>query len=228
MSIRTAYTYSDDTNEYLEEVPVCESPREPGKYLPPLHSTFLTPPKIKDNEVAIFNGADWETNEDNRHKIVYDITNGSSYAIDYIGEIKEGYTLLEPAEYSIWDGEKWIIDEAKRDEIIDILVDKINKETDEKIYTGFEYENINFYLSLSNQINYKTYYDDRNNSTTKYPVIVKGGGINDFLQLKNAEELESFYLSETSYIDKNIKVAWDEKLELLKKTTEELLNMMED
>ena len=36
--------------------------------------------------------------------------------MDYIGSIKEGFTLLEPFQFSRWNGKKWVLDEDEQKE----------------------------------------------------------------------------------------------------------------
>ena len=50
----------------------------------------------------------WVLVEDHRDKTVYNIETKESFKIDYLGEIKEGFTLLEPLQFSTWNGKKWV------------------------------------------------------------------------------------------------------------------------
>lgn len=56
----------------------------------------------------------WVLVEDNRQQTAYNIETKEAVNVDYLGEIKEGFTLLEPFEFSKWDGEKWVLDEAAK------------------------------------------------------------------------------------------------------------------
>lgn len=77
----------------------------------PGNSTSVDPGEEISGEVAIFNGKEWERKEDHRGETVYSITDGSTTAVDYIGEIKEGFTVTAPAtQYDMWNGKKWVTD----------------------------------------------------------------------------------------------------------------------
>lgn len=75
------------------------------------HSTNLKPPAFKTGQIPIFSEAEqkWTLAEDHRLKTVYSTETKLSNRVDYIGPIKEGYTLLEPStEFDSWNGTVWI------------------------------------------------------------------------------------------------------------------------
>ena len=59
--------------------------------------TQVKPPLINPDEVAIFDKekSRWSVYPDHRGKIVYD-QNGKPSIVDYIGDIKEGFSLKSP------------------------------------------------------------------------------------------------------------------------------------
>ncbi|MGL9721965.1 tail fiber assembly protein [Symbiopectobacterium sp.] len=56
-------------------------------------------------------GKSWEHVPDYRGKTVYNTGTREASPITTLGELTEGFTLLEPAtEFDAWDGEKWVTD----------------------------------------------------------------------------------------------------------------------
>ncbi|WP_310510931.1 tail fiber assembly protein [Arsenophonus sp.] len=48
---------------------------------------------------------------DNRGKTAFNTDNQASCTVDYLGEIKTGFTLLAPkTPFDKWDGKKWVTD----------------------------------------------------------------------------------------------------------------------
>ena len=73
------------------------------------NSTLEVPPESQAGFVCIWNNQAWELKEDHRDKMVYSTLDQSELKIDYIGSIKEGYTLLKPnTEFDSWNGAAWI------------------------------------------------------------------------------------------------------------------------
>lgn len=56
----------------------------------------------------------WVLVEDHRGKTVYNIETQESSKVDYLGPINEGVTLMEPSQFSKWDGKKWVLDEDEQ------------------------------------------------------------------------------------------------------------------
>lgn len=137
------YNYDAETKEYIYTGIAQESPLEEGVYLIPPNATELAPPKNKANEVAIFDEEKqkWNNFIDNRGKKVYSVVDATSSTVDYIGEIKEGFTLVEPT--SIYDTNfvdgKWVTDRSGK---LRELKDKIN-EAKNKLYI-ISYNGSNF------------------------------------------------------------------------------------
>lgn len=73
------------------------------------NSTLEIPPEAQEGFVCIWNNQSWELKEDHRDKVVYSTLDRSESKVDYIGSIKEGYTLLKPStEFDLWNGSEWI------------------------------------------------------------------------------------------------------------------------
>jgi hypothetical protein len=126
------YNYDEETKEYISTEEAQESPLEKGVYLIPANATELAPPKNKANEVSIFDEEkqEWNNFIDNRGKKVYSVVDAISSTVDYIGEIKEGFTLIEPT--SIYDTNfvngKWVANkQTKLKELKDVINNEIIK-----------------------------------------------------------------------------------------------------
>lgn len=60
---------------------------------------------------------DWLHVPDFRGKTVYNTITREYLIVEYIGDIKKGYTLLEPkTNFDEWDGGKWVINKEKQKE----------------------------------------------------------------------------------------------------------------
>ncbi len=126
------YNYDAENKEYLNTEIAQESPLEKGVYLIPANATELVPPKTKANEVSIFDEEkqEWNNFIDNRGKKVYSVVDATSSTVDYIGEIKDGFTLIEPT--SIYDTNfvngKWVANkQTKLKELKDVINNEIIK-----------------------------------------------------------------------------------------------------
>ena len=71
-------------------------------------STLEKPLKEKDGFVCAWNGSKWEYKENHLGKTIYSTETKESKTVDYVGEIQQGWTLLEPIEFGTWDGTVWV------------------------------------------------------------------------------------------------------------------------
>lgn len=71
-------------------------------------------PEFKEGFHPCEKNGEWIQIEDHRDKIVYNIETQESYRVEYLGSIKEDFTLLEPFQFSKWSGKKWILDEDEQ------------------------------------------------------------------------------------------------------------------
>ena len=105
----------------------------------PGHSTDIDPGDEIPGKVSVFTGGAWIQQEDHRCTVVYSTVNGIGSVVDYIGEIKSGFTQLMPVtQFDKWDGEKWVTDteaqnsaavdaaEAQRQSLIGAAMDSIS------------------------------------------------------------------------------------------------------
>ncbi|HHK9555471.1 TPA: tail fiber assembly protein [Enterobacter sichuanensis] len=77
----------------------------------PGNSTDVNPGDEVAGRVAVFSNDSWEWQKDHRGETVYSTEDGTASVIDYIGEIKDGYTEKAPGTpYDKWDGSEWLTD----------------------------------------------------------------------------------------------------------------------
>ncbi|MDA8500808.1 tail fiber assembly protein [Citrobacter sp. Igbk 17] len=77
----------------------------------PGHSTTTDPGEESQAFVAVFNGTGWEQQPDNRGVTVYSTADRATTVVNYIGEIRSGFTTVAPStQYDKWDGSKWVAD----------------------------------------------------------------------------------------------------------------------
>lgn len=77
----------------------------------PGNSTDIDPGDEVNGEVAVFKNGGWVREADHRGEVVYSTADGMASTVDYIGDIKDGYTTAAPSgPYQKWDGQKWVTD----------------------------------------------------------------------------------------------------------------------
>lgn len=90
----------------------------------------------------------------------------------------------------------------------------INAETDAKILSGYEWDGQTVWLSVENQLNYKTAYDLAvQTSGATLPVTVKVGQEDapTYVEFSSVNELGEFYMGAVTHIQGAQKAAWKEK-----------------
>ena len=105
----------------------------------PGRSTDIDPGDKVAGEVSVFKNGMWVREADHRGEVVYSTADGMASTVDYIGEIKPGFTKLMPVtRFDKWDGEKWVTDadaqhsaavdaaEAQRPSLIGAAMDSIS------------------------------------------------------------------------------------------------------
>lgn len=87
----------------------------------PGHSTDIDPGEEVAGQISVFGGVTWESLPDHRETVVYSTTDLCESVVDYIGDIRPGFTQLAPAtRFDKWNGENWVTDsEAVRDAAAD-------------------------------------------------------------------------------------------------------------
>lgn len=81
----------------------------------PGNSTDNDPGEEVTGEVAVFRNGAWVRKVDLRGEVVYSTADGIASTVDYIGDIKDGFTTLTPATpYDKWDGSQWVTDASSQ------------------------------------------------------------------------------------------------------------------
>lgn len=108
------YNYNQNTKEFISKSIANENPLENGKYLIPANATIIDVLHSKDGFAVCFNETEqkWEYIEDNRSKTVYSTITKEPSIVNYIGAIKDGFTLLVPSEFDKWENSSWVIDDT--------------------------------------------------------------------------------------------------------------------
>lgn len=130
------YNYDKETKEFLGVQEATPSPKEEGKFLKPANSTEVEPKTPEEGKANVFDelANSWGLVEDNRGTLVYSTESKEESSIDYLGSIKEGFTLLVPAPFDIWSVNEWIPD---LDAIKDEKLRDINDSCEAEIISGF-------------------------------------------------------------------------------------------
>lgn len=102
--IVTLYTHHAQTKEYTGEY---EYYWAKGTGLA-ANSTLKKPPIYGEGFMPIFTDGEWVVVENHFGKKAYSTTDKTPTVVDYYGEIKVGYTLLEPKNFDSWNGEVWL------------------------------------------------------------------------------------------------------------------------
>lgn len=81
----------------------------------PGNSTDIDPGDEVTGKVAIYRGGLWEIEEDHRGESVYSTESGMQSTVDYIGPLKDGFTVKPPSSgFDKWDGDDWVPDDDAR------------------------------------------------------------------------------------------------------------------
>ncbi|MCQ7061560.1 tail fiber assembly protein [Escherichia coli] len=77
----------------------------------PGHSTDIDPGDEITGKTFVFTDGTWWQEEDHRGEIVYSTIDRMPSAIDYIGPVHDGYTIIAPSgKCDKWNGGKWVTD----------------------------------------------------------------------------------------------------------------------
>lgn len=148
MNMQIIYTFDPETREYIgyyeRDANIKSRLDISDRTLDaPTHNVGYTPVRNADN-------TDWVLVPDHRGKKQYNTTNKVESAVDYIGDIKDGFSLqIPPHEFCVWSQQSkaWIVDGAGL--LADAKLKKraeINQARDAAEMSGFEY-NGNMYDS---------------------------------------------------------------------------------
>lgn len=89
------YHYHPATGEHIGTGTAMADPLEDGRWLIPAHATDTEPPKVGENEVAVFDGEAWTAKPDYRGAVYW--LEGERHIIHKIGEVvPNGGSTAEP------------------------------------------------------------------------------------------------------------------------------------
>ena len=129
------YNYDGKTKEFVGTSELHFNPRDKKEYLLPADCTKTPINGAKENFAEVFNDGKWEYKEDHRGDIVYLKSDGSRFTIEKIGKIDSKYTTVVPpvnAQYYKFTT-KWVLDNSKKTELIDIITGLIKQHTEQAI-----------------------------------------------------------------------------------------------
>ena len=82
-------------------------------------STDIAPGEEVAGFAQVFTGQGWEEQEDHREKTVYSTSDRKPSVVDYIGPVREGFTLVAPlTQFDKWIDGKWVTDASEQNESI--------------------------------------------------------------------------------------------------------------
>lgn len=110
--------------------------------------------------------------------------------------------------------EEDILHKPTLQEVKDIVLGGINKQTDEAILGGFKWKDMQVWLSSENQFNYKAAYDLAfQTNGASLPTVFKFGTTEEpiYYKFDNLEELTDFYTKALTYINEQLAIGWYKK-----------------
>lgn len=98
-------------------------------------------------------------------------------------------------------------------QIKDFILTEINKRTDRLILSGFVWKGVPVWLSMENQLNYKTAYDLAVQTNGQILPTFKFGTTESpvYYKFESLEDLKDFYISAMSYVTDTLATGWQEK-----------------
>ena len=98
-------------------------------------------------------------------------------------------------------------------QIKEFILTEINKRTDRLILSGFVWKGVPVWLSMENQLNYKTAYDLAVQTNGQVLPTFKFGTTESpvYYKFESLEDLKDFYISAMSYVTDTLATGWQEK-----------------
>ena len=155
----------------------------------------------------------------NTYKISWDYQDAKDPIMIENGVDEEGNPKMEPSgeyidtDYAFWVSKKFY-QKPSIEYLKNIILDYYDKETDNKILSGFKWNNMPVWLSTENQFNYKAAYDLAvQTEGTSLPVTFKfGDRLNPvYYTFESLEDFTAFYTSAISYINNCLAEGWQKK-----------------
>ncbi|MCD8024159.1 MAG: hypothetical protein LUE64_01345 [Candidatus Gastranaerophilales bacterium] len=94
METKYYYSYNTAAKTYSGKHPALKNPQRPSEYLLPAKATFIEPPQTGTNEIAIWNGQNWDIESDFRGQTQVNIETKEISTIEYVGAIKDGFQKI--------------------------------------------------------------------------------------------------------------------------------------
>ncbi len=203
------YCYDKITKEFTGYEEAQENPNKKGEFLLPANSTFVQVNDFQDGYIPVFNNIDWDICKDYRGKTQINLENLKLSKIDYIGEIKPGFQLLDnnivqdfiqhPECYAVVDNVfQSIIGTEKYAAYLENEFDK------EFITTDMGAIRIN--TAWGNFLAIKPNYDNKVEKLGYLPAdsIILYKKPQDFKIFKNKDELNSWLISQGKFLNSQI------------------------
>ena len=130
---------------------------------------------------------------------------------DYYTEDEDGNKI--PTGLGTWTEHTFTSDRTLH-QLKEFILDELNRRIDEKIISGFKWNEMPIWLSSENQFNYKAAYDLAvQTDGANLPVTFKFGTTDEpvYHTFSTVEELNGFYLSAMRYINDTLAEGWKEK-----------------
>lgn len=118
-----------------------------------------------------------------------------------------------PTEVGTWSVHTFAI-KPSFGQLKNFILAEINKRTDEKIISGFEWDGMSVWLSSENQFNYKAAYDLAvQTNGANLPTVFKFGSNDEpkYHKFDTVEELTDFYVKAMTYINEQLAIGWVKK-----------------
>jgi hypothetical protein len=162
------YRY-DSEGFVLGQIIIQESPLEPGVYSIPPNATTIIPPSTQENEIAYWNGNNWEIKPDFSNKTYYDKATKEEKKLEKGQSITNNYTEIHPLEnerFQKWDEDSnsWIIDIEKKND----FELQIRQSTIQKLLLESDYVELPSFIERKGQETYNLWMTYRNNLRAAY------------------------------------------------------------
>lgn len=154
------------------------------------------------------------TNIKDNYQPIVDLGDRVKVAFDYeifFDTDEEGNKI--PSNVGTWT-EAIIKPKPSLEQIKTFIINAINKRTDEKIISGFEWNDMPVWLSTENQFNYKAAYDLAvQTGGANLPTVFKFGDNDNpqYHKFETVEELTDFYMKAMAYINEQLAIGWTKK-----------------
>lgn len=113
-----------------------------------------------------------------------------------------------------WDWRERFYHKPTLDEIKEVVLAQINRNTDEKILCGLTWKDMLIWLSTENQFNYKAAYDLAvQTEGASLPVKFKFGTDDSpvYYTFNTLDELKEFYTTSLNFVQQTLAEGWSEK-----------------